>query len=498
LVAAKAALCSVSPWWKRGKTLRHRDTENTEERTHRDYDTPECAQIDVKKTIPTSAEMKRRSFIGVTLSAAPLLAATSIPALGQAQRPNDVRNRRSVTLVGRSLGQLRQQYRNDLFRDFLPFMDKFVIDHEYGGFMCSADHLGKRIDESKSSWFEGRGTWVYAFLYNNLAREARHLDVAHRSVEFTLKSQPKGDELWPKGLSRVGAPVTSADGEIYGDLFIAEGLAEYSKATKDRAYWDIARQLVLKCLKLYDRADYRPTIGQTYLGRDAKPFPGARIQGVWMVLIRVLTQMLEMRADAELEKIAARCVDAIAKHHYNPELRLINELLNHDLSRPQNEYAQLVYTGHCLENLWMLLYEAARLRDERLFATFSEWFKRHVEVAWDDIYGGVFRNLQHAEKNVWLVDKVLWAQEEVLIGSMFILERTGADWAREWFDKMYGYVMEKYPLKRHGSPLWMYASDRKASFEGFQKMPQRVENFHHPRHLMLNLLSLERMIGKLH
>ena len=103
----------------------------------------------------------------------------------------------------------------------------------------------------------------------------------------------------------------------------------------------------------------------------------------------------------------------------------------------------------------------------------SEWFKRHLEVAWDDLYGGVFRNLQNAEKNVWLVDKVLWAQEEVLIGSMLILERTGAEWAREWFDRMYSYVMKKYPLQRHGSPLWMYASDRKASFEAFQKMPRR-------------------------
>lgn len=375
-------------------------------------------------------------------------------------------------------------------------MKKFVIDHELGGFMCNADHLGNRISETKSSWFEGRGTWVYAFLYNNLAREQKYLDVAHRSVEFTLKSKPVGDDLWPRELSRQGATITPANGEIYGDLFIAEGLAEYSKATKNTEYWNLARQLVFKCVKLYDRPDYRPTIGQTYLGAEAKPFPGARILGVWMVLIRVLTQMLEMRADAELEKLAARCVEAVTKYHYNPQLRLINELLNHDLSRPQNEYAQLVYTGHCVETLWMLLYEATRLHDEKLFAMLADWLKRHIEVAWDDVYGGVFRNLQNAEKNVWLVDKVLWAQEEVLIGTFFILERTGAGWAREWFDKTYAYVMDKYPLERHGSPLWMYASDRKVSFEAFQKMPRRVENFHHPRHLMLNLLSLDRMLKR--
>ncbi len=140
--------------------------------------------------------------------------------------------------------------------------------------------------------------------------------------------------------------------------------------------------------------------------------------------------------------------------------------------------------------------EAARLRNKKLFDTLAGWFKRHVEVAWDNVYGGVFRNLQHVDKNIWVVDKVLWAQEEVLIGSMFIIEHTGAQWAQDMFDEVYAYVRDKYPLKQHGSPLWMYASDREVSFEAYMKMPKRVENFHHPRHLMLNLLSLERMIKR--
>jgi mannose/cellobiose epimerase-like protein (N-acyl-D-glucosamine 2-epimerase family) len=375
-------------------------------------------------------------------------------------------------------------------------MDKYVIDHEVGGFMCNVDHNGVRLNQNKLSWFEGRGTWVYSFLYNNLAREEKYLDVARRSLEFTLKSKPPPGELWAKELTRDGKQLTSAEGEIYGDLFIAEGLAEFSKATGERQYWDMARQILFKCLEIYDRPNYRPTIGQTYLGPTARSFPGARIQGVWMVLIRLVTQMLEMRANAQLEKVADRCVDAITKHHYNPEFDLINELLNHDLTRPANEYAQLVYTGHSIENLWMLLFEAARRRDKRLMDTFATWFKRHVDIAWDDVYGGVFRNLQNVERNIWLVDKVLWAQEEVLIGCMFIIEHTGAEWARQMFDRMYSYVREKYPLKHHRSPLWMYASDRKVSFEAFLKMPKRVENFHHPRHLMLNLLSIERMIKR--
>jgi len=396
-----------------------------------------------------------------------------------------------------SLKELREKYRRDLFDDFLPFMDKYVIDHELGGFMCLTDYTGERESDKKLSWFEGRGSWVYAFLYNNLAREQKYLDVARKSLEFVLKSKPKNeDELWSKELTRDGKPITPPDGEIYGDLFIAEGLAEFSKATGDKKFWDNAKNLVLKCVRIYDREDYRPTIGQTYLGKDARPFPGARIQGAWMVLVRVATQMLEMHRDAELEKIAARSVDAVLNHHFNPEFRLNNELLNHDLSRPANEYAQLVYTGHGIETLWMMLFEAARLKDKKLFDTFAERFKRHVEVAWDDVYGGVFRNLMNVDQNLWTLDKVLWAQEEVLIGSLFIFEQTGADWAREMFNQMYEYVMNTFPLEKYGSPIWMYAGNRKVKFEEFKTRPKRVENYHHPRHLMLNLLSLERMIKR--
>jgi N-acylglucosamine 2-epimerase len=441
--------------------------------------------------------MKRREFLGSSVGAAAVIAELPVSTASQKKRAvENPRIRGPVKLAGQTLVQLRDQYHKDLFTDFLPFMEKYVIDQQYGGFMCNADYHGKQVNPNKLSWFEGRGIWVYSFLYNNLAREERYLDVARRSLEFILKIQPAGDELWPKELSREGKALTSADGEIYGDLFIAEGLAEYSKATGDRAYWDRARDLVLKCERLYERDNYRPTIGQTYLGANAHPFPGARIQGVWMVLVRVATQMLEMRADAELARVAQRSVDAITNHHYNPEFQLINELLNHDLSRPRNEYAQLVYTGHGIENLWMLMHEALRLRNDKLFETFAAWFRRHVEVAWDDVYGGVFRNLQNVNKNTWILDKVLWAQEEVLIGCMTIIEQTGAGWAIEMFDRMYEYVRKNYPLQTQGSPLWMYASDRLVTFEAFSRMPKRVENYHHPRHLMLNLLSLERMIKR--
>ena len=80
-----------------------------------------------------------------------------------------------------------------------------------------------------------------------------------------------------------------------------------------------------------------------------------------------------------------------------------------------------------------------------------------------------------------------------MIGTLFLIEHTSAPWARDWFSRTWGYVQEKFPLKTHGSPIWMYGGNRKVEFEEFKTRPKRVENYHHPRHLMLNLMALERL-----
>lgn len=393
-------------------------------------------------------------------------------------------------IAGQSLKQLLEQYRYYLFDDFLPFMDKYVVDHTYGGFMCNTNRDGKNINQNKSAWYEGRGIWVYSFLYHKLKKDPEYLEIARKSVDFILKNEPSGDHLWPGSFSREGKPMSDSSNRIYGDLFIANGLSEYSKASGEEKYWVQAKEILLKCMKIYNQPDYTCVVSY---GPPSEHARGPRILGHWMVIIRLVSQMLEYRSDPELVSIADATIDAIINHHFNPEYDLINEVLNHDLSRPEGPFSQFVYTGHAIETLWMLLYEAKRRKDNKLFDLVTQRFKRHVEVAWDDVYGGIFRALDNVNENIWKVDKVLWAQEEVLIGTLFLIEHTGDQWAIEMFTRMYEYVIDKYPLKKHGYPLWIMSSDRKVTFK---EHGTRIGNFHHPRHLMLNILSLERMIKR--
>jgi N-acylglucosamine 2-epimerase len=396
---------------------------------------------------------------------------------------------------------LIKQYEADIFDDFLPFMDKYVVDHELGGFMTNVDRDGSPHNTVKNTWYCGRGIWVYSFLYNNLDKQQKYLDIAEKSVKFVLRHPPEGNQLWPPEFTKEGEPIIlegqfiggkyyAVNEEVSGDLFIANGLAEFAKACGDNRYWNMAKEIVLKCVRIFDKPDYAPNAAQVYLGRDAPSLPGARIMGVSMLLLNVTQQMLTYKDDTELAAVNERAVRAILDKHHNPEYDLLNEVLHHDFTRPDNIYGNLVYTGHSIETMWMMLYEAHRRGDRPLFRIAEAGLKRHLEVAWDRVFGGFFRGLKDVYANLWILDKPLWTQEEALIGTLFVTEHHGAEWAKEWFARTFAFVQDKYSLRKHGLALYDDWPDRLVTFVEHHS---RVEIFHHPRHLMQNLVSLRNI-----
>lgn len=397
--------------------------------------------------------------------------------------------------LGYALPELRNLYHQDLFADWLPFMQQHVIDPEYGGFLCDTDFDGTHTDFKKNPLFEGRGIWVYSTLYMRFGRDERYLDVARRSAELLRKSQPAEDVFWCTKLDRDGTPASPPGKVIPTDVGIAEGYAAFAQATHQQEYLDRAKQLLRKCIHAYDQSGYNPGVGHGYFGAAAPPFPGARIMGSCMIMLRAAAQILAADSDPEFDRFARRCADAVLSHHFNPTFQLNNELLNRDFSRPPAPYAQLSNLGNTFEMTWMLLDEATRQRNDAMFQLCAERLRRHAQVGWDPVYGGAFHTLLNVDENRYTLNKLLWAQTELLVDTLYIYDRTAAPWAAELFARTCKYVRARYPLKAHGSPIWMYAAGRKVTFEEFVKLPKRVENYHYPRQLILNLLRLEAMEG---
>ena len=87
--------------------------------------------------------------------------------------------------------------------------------------------------------------------------------------------------------------------------------------------------------------------------------------------------------------------------------------------------------------------------------------------------------------------KTLWGMNEILIATLRVFERTRAEWAARYFGMAHQVISEHFHLKGRGLPGYVLFTDRRFTFEPHAA---RQDNYHPIRQLMLNILTLDRMI----
>ncbi len=435
--------------------------------------------------------MKRRTFIGS--AGAGLLGPLSWGgAAGAAEA--------GARLAGLPLAQLRKRYHDELFGVVLPFWDGHGVDHEFGGVMHGLDYDGTVVHSDKLLWFQGRAIWVYSFLYNNFGRNPRHLEIAARTRGFVLRHAPQADGWWAEMLARDGQVRRGFEGDVYGMYFVAEGLLEYAWAAKHEE----SRRTAVELIRKLHRHIEDPTVVL-----PGTPGPGCRPQGIWMVNLNIATQFLKRWRDPEIERVAQQSVDAVINRHYNPDIGLNNENLNHDFSRPPGEETKCI-PGHSIETLWMVMDEASRTNDLKLWELGADRIRRHIEVGWDWVYGGLSQwvnvdqgdyawpverpvgtDLEFRFRGEYQYMKTLWSLNEILVACVKVFERTRSEWAARFFGMAQGVIDEKFSRRKLGQAGYMLFSGRKMVQ---QPHVARQDNYHPPRQLMLSILSLDRLL----
>jgi N-acylglucosamine 2-epimerase len=401
-------------------------------------------------------------------------------------------------IAGMTLQELRDDYKDRIFNQYLPFWDKGGFDKELGGFMCELYDDGSVQNDEKYIWYQGRAIWVYSFLYNNFGRDKKYLDIATKTRDFMIKNMYLGDGKWRESVSRMGIPVEStvaqsAGNDIYGAMFSAAGLIELYKASGNKEDLEIAKTSIWSSVRAYESPDYE---GVTVDGINKN---GLRTLGHSFIIIWDLTNLLKFLKDPKLEELQNEHINHIINDFWNPEYGINNENLFHDYSRLPG-YESVMYTGHYLETLWILLYEALRKKDQQLFGSVKKRIRRIIEMGWDYVFDGLGTenyyvfcskgNCQGPEYDL----KVMWAHTELLVATMTVLEYTGETWAKEWYERGKEYCLKN--MANTGNGVWRQAVDR---FGKDKKRPDisiyRKDNFHQIRYQMMNLLSIERMIN---
>ena len=89
-------------------------------------------------------------------------------------------------------GSLHSLCQRQLFDEYLPFWERGGIDETHGGFMCYLYDDGSVENDRKDIWYQGRGIWVYSYLYNELDKQAKWLEVFIWSTHYRLKMEITG------------------------------------------------------------------------------------------------------------------------------------------------------------------------------------------------------------------------------------------------------------------------------------------------------------------
>ncbi len=443
--------------------------------------------------------MKRRDFIGSTITAG--MSGALMVSCGGERLPGVPEFHGDLplplTIGGMTLEEIREDYRRRLFDRYLPFWDLGGYDKQYGGFMCMLNDDGTVADDEKFIWYQGRALWVYSFLYNNFGKDERYLEIAQKTRDFMVNHMKAESGTWYEKVFRDGAIKENVSDNIYGWLFAANGLAEFYKATGSNEDIKMVYESIWAVLRVYDDSGYNGVNNNGGLSEDIS-FTGFRSQGHSMVLIRLLTQLLSHKKNSKLEIIVNEHVDYIMKNFFNPKLGITNEYLLHDYTRIPG-YEDFMYTGHSVETMWMIMFEALRKKNRRLFADTKNTIRRYIEISWDYVFNGfgdghfyVFDGPGRTRAKHYGV-KTMWSHCELLIALLHIIEYTGEQWAIDFYERVSAYTFAAFDTD-YG--VWRQAVDRFGKDVKRESVPsKRKGNFHQPRCLMLNLLSLDRMIN---
>jgi hypothetical protein len=268
--------------------------------------------------------------------------------------------------------------------------------------------------------------------------------------------------------------------DIYADIYMVLGLAEYYKASGDEE----SLMQAIETSYLVNETVLAPH----YQGQGHGPFyePGIKRLGTWVHFLFPLTLLLSYKADEGLERIARMCVRNIIERHWNREEGFAYEYLNDKFEpysddylsdyKGPHDYTHYISGWHSIQGAWKVMFEALRVGAEEMFRDGLEFglqtLKGHFEEKED------CRLMEFENEEMWRRKqgndlKPYYALYDVFVFCLLAVEHTQSAEAAAWFEKTFSCAMGKPEKFKEGSLT-----------------------LHEPRAIMFCLQILDRMIAR--
>ena len=375
-------------------------------------------------------------------------------------------------LAGLPLPELLEFHRRRIFDEFLPPWTEHGVDWEYGGFFTRPYPDGPPAEHDKEMYYQGRALWMFSYAHNHLSHDPRHLEAARKGREFLLKYALRDDATFYDTVDRRGKVVGEA-ANIYGDMYMILGLAEFYRAEPHEEDLDLCVQCAHRIMSRLTSSDYM----FEFHNHGGPVEPGQKSLGAWQHFLGGLTQLLRVRPDPSVDKIARLCVRNIMDRHWQPEYNVFLELLDGQFRPYPSEVGsqnRIVVTWHSLQACWMVEDEALRRGSGPIFRDAAA---KGITILEDSYVEGVgpvnFSEPGAGKESFEGAPGSRWGCiDDTLLFCLLTLEHTHAPWAMLYYDKLFNLYNSK---PEH----W-----------------RRTDLLHYPRRLFYSVEILQRIIER--
>lgn len=384
-------------------------------------------------------------------------------------------------------GAMSARYRSELLGNVLPFWLEKSQDTKFGGYFTCLNRDGSVYDKDKFVWLQGREVWLFAMLYNKLAKNEEWLKCAEQGAKFLLKYGHDGNFDFYFSLTREGKPLIQPY-SIFSNTFACMAFAQLAEATGNDEYARAAKMIFRRILERRDNPK----------GIWSKSVPGTRPMKDFALPMIICNMALEVEKIVDdralLETTIDACLHEVLDVFYQPDLGVMVENVSAvDGSLLDCFEGRRINPGHDLEAIWFLENLGVRRGDDALIRKAVEISLRIIEFGWDKEYGGIFyfmdRKGYPTQELEW-DQKLWWVHIEAAIAMLKGYRLTGNEKCLDWFLKLDAYMWHHFKDPLY--PEWFGYLNRRGEVLLPLKGGKWKGCFHVPRGLYQIMTMLDK------
>lgn len=362
------------------------------------------------------------------------------------------------------ISELKSEMLDVLQNNILPYWEKYMQDHENGGFYGRMSGDEKLMpEEEKGAILNARILWTYSSAYR-LLKSSEYWEMATRAKRYLIDNfydKRFGGIYW--SLDYKGNPLDTKK-QIYALGFAIYGLSEYHRATGDREALDYAIML-FKSIEEHsfdkEKNGYLEALTREWneiedMRLSEKDANEKKTMNTHLHILEPYTNLYRVWKNDELRKQIKNLIEVFLDKILNKETNHLKLFFDEDW----NGKDHIISYGHDIEASWLIHEAALVLDDESLLKRVEAVVPLIANAAGEGLQpdGGMIyeKNTETGEVDA---DRHWWVQAETVVGYINLYEYFNNEDALEKALQCWNFIKKHLIDSKNGEWFWSLKAD---------------------------------------